>query len=55
MKFLPADHIWARSFLFRSFSESKGDFAIKLEMLVEADAKTGYMATVKCSVDKEER
>ena len=38
-----------------SFSESKGDFAIKLEMLVEADAKTGYMATVKCSVDKEER
>ena len=36
-------------------SESKGDFAIKLEMLIEADAKTGLMATVKRNVDKEER
>ena len=38
-----------------SFSESKGDFAIKLQTLVEADAKTGYISTVKRAVDKEER
>ena len=36
-------------------SESKGDFAIKLETLIEADTKTGYMATVKRAVDGEER
>ena len=28
---------------------------ILLEMLIEAEAKTGYMATVKRAVDKEER
>lgn len=38
-----------------SRSESKGDFAIKLETLIEADSKTGYMATVKRAVDSEER
>ena len=38
-----------------SLSESKGDFAIKLQMLIEADSKTGYIATVKRAVDGEER
>ncbi len=36
-------------------SDSKGDFAIKLEMLIEAGSKTGYMATVKRAIDGAER
>lgn len=36
-------------------SESKGDFAIQLEMLVEAGTKTGYIATVKRAIDGDER
>ena len=28
-------------------SDSKGDFAIKLDMLIEAGAKTGYLAKEK--------
>ncbi len=35
-------------------SLNKGDFAIKLDMLVEAQAKTGYFATVKRAIDKRE-
>ena len=38
-----------------SYSGSKGDFAINLESLIEADSKTGYMATIKRAVDSEER
>ena len=37
------------------WSESKGDFAIKLDALIEADEKTGYLATVKRAIDCEER
>ena len=33
----------------------KGDFAIKLQSLIEAGAKTGYMAKVKRAVDCQER
>ena len=33
----------------------KGDFAIALESLIEAGAKTGYMARVKRAVDCQER
>ena len=36
-------------------SESKGDFAIKLDALIEANEKTGYLATVKRAIDCEER
>ncbi len=36
-------------------SRSKGDFAIKLDQLVEAGAQTGYMAWVKRAIDFEER
>ena len=36
-------------------SDSKGDFAIKLDILIEAGTKTGYLATVKGSIDGEER
>lgn len=36
-------------------SESKGDFAIKLDMLIEAGAKTGYVATVKRAIDGVDR
>ena len=36
-------------------SESKGDLAIKLDVLIEADSKTGFMATVKRAIDGEER
>lgn len=36
-------------------SESKGDFAIRLDALIEADSKTGFMATVKRAIDGEER
>ena len=38
-----------------SHSESKGDFAIKLETLIEAESKTGYLATVNRDIDGEER
>lgn len=34
---------------------SKGDFAIKLDMLIEAGKKTGYVATVKRAIDCVER
>ena len=33
----------------------KGDFAIKLKSLIEAGAKTGYLAIVKRAVDCQER
>lgn len=33
----------------------KGDFAIKLDMLIEAGKKTGYVATVKRAIDCMER
>ena len=36
-------------------SESKGDFAIRLDALIEANEKTGYLATVKRAIDDEER
>ena len=36
-------------------SESKGDFAIKLEALIEAGSKTGYLATIKQAIDEEQR
>ena len=35
-------------------SVSKGDFAIRLEMLIEAKAKTGCLATVKRAIDHKE-
>lgn len=38
-----------------SKSASKGDFAIKLDMLVEAGSKTGYLAWVKRAIDCDER
>ena len=36
-------------------SPSKNDFAIKLEMFIEAQSITGYMATVKRKIDGEQR
>lgn len=36
-------------------SESKGDFAIRLDMLIEAGTKTGYVATVKRAIDRMQR
>ena len=38
-----------------SRSDQKGDFAIRLETLVQVDANTGYLATVKRGVDESER
>ena len=38
-----------------SRSDQKGDFAIRLDTLVQADANTGYLATVKRGVDERER
>ncbi len=36
-------------------SESKGDFALTLNMLIEAGPKTGYVAPVKRAIDGLER
>ena len=36
-------------------SESKGDFGIRLDVLIEADSKTGFIATVKRAIGGEER
>ena len=36
-------------------SSTKGDFAIKLDKLVEAGKKTGYICTVKRAIDCVER
>ena len=33
----------------------KSDFAIKLDMLIEAKQNTGYLATVKRAIDGEQR
>ena len=38
-----------------SKSEAKGDFAIRLDMMVEAGSNTGYVATVKRAIDLHER
>ena len=38
-----------------SQSSSKGDFAIKLDSLIEAGRKTGYLATVRRAIDCVER
>lgn len=34
---------------------TKSDFAIKLDMMVEAEQNTGYLATVKRAIDGEQR
>ena len=36
-----------------SRSDQKGDFAIQLDTLVQADANTGYLATVKGELMRE--
>lgn len=36
-------------------SPSKSDFAIKLDMMIEAQSNTGYVATVKRAIDREQR
>lgn len=36
-------------------SDPRGDFAIKLETLVLADANTGYLARVQRGIDEKER
>lgn len=39
----------------RKRSAGKGDFAMKLDMLIEAGSKTGYLATVKRAIDGMQR
>ena len=34
---------------------SKSDFSIKLDMMIEAQQNTGYLATVKRAIDGEQR
>ena len=38
-----------------SKSDQKGDFDIRLDTLVQANAYTGYLATVKRAIDESER